>query len=202
MKKIVVLTLVFVLCFATSAFAAEKKETPMKVTKDGITVEVTSAKLKEIKGDRTKDNYADENGDFIAYGGKIVKASEYRNLALKVKYTNKSKADINLSSLAWGITLPGEKKEYKQLADYKVGKKLTGKVKKNSTVEDELTLIVKMPSKTSGFVLNYRLMDYTDEYKKLLQQAITGKITEKEWNKKYKDKYTPKELAIQLIIKQ
>lgn len=198
MKKIFTLTLVFVLCFATSAFAAKA---PMKVTKDGITIEVTGVKFEKIKGDRTKDNFADENGDYIAVGGKIVKADDYRNLVVKVKYTNSSKKDINLSELAWGVTLPGEKKEYKQLNDYKIGKELKGKVAKKTTVEGEIILPVKKALTSKNFTLNYRLMDYSDEYKKLLQQAIAGKITQEEWNKKYKDKYTPKELTIKLSAK-
>ncbi|EJW14285.1 hypothetical protein M5X00_31830 [Paenibacillus alvei] len=202
MKKTVIMALVLILCFSTSAFAAGKQVAPMKLTKDGITVEVTSATLEEIKGDRTKDNYRDDNGEYFANGSNIVKAADYRNLVLKVKYTNGRKTDINFPKLpiAWTITLPGGEKE-KDTRLYTIGKNLTGKVKKNSTVEDTITLLVKKPAKKDGFVLTYSLLDYNDEFNNAINGVMSGKISKKEWDKKYKKKFTPVDMIIKLQVK-
>ncbi|MCG7406782.1 hypothetical protein MH117_05070 [Paenibacillus sp. ACRRX] len=203
MKKLSLslLALVLVLCLSTSAFAAGKPS-PMKVTKDGITVEVLSATLEEIMGDRTKDNFSDKNGEYFAIGSNIVKASDYRKLALKVRYFNDRKTAISFPSMsvvAWTLTLPNGVKT-KQFDKFE---KLVGTVDSKSKVEETISIVVKKPSdkEKQKYVLTYGLLNYTEEFNKVLKDYMLGAITPKDWAKKYEKKFTPIDMVIKLQIK-
>lgn len=67
-----------------------KYGTPVAV--DNVVFTITEGAINPVKGDRTEDNYADENGEYFALGGDIVKAADYEQI-------------VSTHAPAWGATV-------------------------------------------------------------------------------------------------
>lgn len=58
---------------------------PNEKTKDGVKLILESVTKQPVKGDRTQDNVAEDNGEYFANGSDIAKAIDYEYITVKIK---------------------------------------------------------------------------------------------------------------------
>lgn len=153
-------------------------------TIDGLTLTVTS-KIEAIKGDRTKDNVGDTNGEYIAVGSDIVMANGYKKIEVFVDIKNDTDKTVQMGVFYWGAELQD---------GYKLNQTITGdqkddQVQSKSNGKYEFYYTVKNDIKADKLKLTYLWVKNEDEFKKLVADPNTSKMSEQEATKKYKDVY-------------
>jgi hypothetical protein len=151
-------------------------------TVDGLTLTVTS-KIQPVKGDRTQDNVADENGQYIADGSEIVKASDYKKIVINVDIKNDTDKSIQMNAFTWGAELQD---------GYKLKKTITGddkseQIQSKSNGKYEFYYNIKNDIKAEKIKLSYLWIKNEDEFKKVISDPNVSKMTEQEVKEKYKD---------------
>lgn len=156
---------------------------------DGLTLTVNS-KIEAVKGDRTKDNVADENGEYIADGSDIVKAADYKKVVVSVDIKNDTDKAVQMNSFNWGAELQD---------GYKLKQTITGdtkdaQVQSKSTGKYDFYYVVKNDVKAEKIKLTYLWVKNDTEFKKIISDPNNSKLSEKEAKEKFKDVYTSVEL--------
>jgi len=154
-------------------------------TIDGLTLTVAS-KIEAIKGDRTKDDVGKENGEYIADGSDVVKAIDYKKIAISVNVKNNTDRTIPMSAFYWGAELQD---------GYKLNQTITGN-QKDSQIQSktngkyEFYYTVKKDIKADKINLTYLWVKNEEEFKKIMADPNLSKMSEKEAKEKYKNVYT------------
>ncbi|WP_051560412.1 hypothetical protein [Clostridium beijerinckii] len=157
----------------------QEDSNPNEKTVDGIKFTLESATKEPVKGDRTKDNVAQYNGEYFAIGSKIVKAADYENVVVNLKIENTTDKAITLSKYGWSAKM----KDGYKLKDHTPSDDLKGQVASNNYVEGQVKVLVEKKLNVKEFNLSYNLIDYTN-FEKAMGDAISG-TKEDELNKKY-----------------
>lgn len=154
-------------------------------TVEGLTLTVTS-KIQAIKGDRTKDNTADDKGEYFADGSNIVKASDYKKIVINVDVKNDTDKVVQMTKFYWGAELQD---------GYKLNQMITGdekdvqvQAKSNGTYQFDFT--VKKDVKADKIKLTYLWVKNENEFNKLMKDPNASKMSEEEVKAKYKDVFT------------
>jgi len=153
------------------------------IEKDGVSITITDVKVTDKKGDRTKDNYAQENGEYFALGSDIVKASDYEQIEVGVKVENKSDKAISFSSVGWSAKLP----DGYELENIEVTGKLDGQIASNYAVEEKIIITKEKAIKADKMTLTYNFMDYNEEWRQAFWKLLSGEFDVQE----YQDKFNP-----------
>lgn len=172
---------------ATDTAKNETKEEANTKTVDGLTLNAT-AKIETVKGDRTKDNVADKNGEYFADGSNIVKASDYKNIVVDIDVKNDTDKVVNLNSLNFS----GELQDGYKLKTHisLTGDKQDDQVQSKASGKCQVSYIVKNDIKTDKIKLTYLWVKNKEEFAKLIKDPNISKISEKEAKEKYKDVFT------------
>ncbi|MFL0268021.1 hypothetical protein [Candidatus Clostridium radicumherbarum] len=133
-------------------------------TVDGLTLSV-NAKIGVVKGDRTKDNVAHDNGEYIANGSDIVKAADYKSIIVDIDIKNDRDNAADLRYLN-GALQDGYKTNSTITVDgynIQIQAKTSGKY--------EFKFLVRKDIITENLNLYYLWIKNKDEYQKLIQNA-------------------------------
>ena len=165
-------------------YVINEKATPV----DGISIAVTGLRVQSPKGDRTKDNFARENGEYFADGSDIVKASDYNQIAISIEIENNTDKVINTSLSGWQAKLQDGYK-LKGLSYYKDGT-ITNpmeikQVASHNNVKATLCCTIEKTISIKEIDLTYNYLDYNDEWSKAIGEAISGKLTKEDYEKKF-----------------
>lgn len=151
------------------------------VTVDGVTITLVDVHFSEVVGDRTEDNFAEENGEYFANGSDILKASDYEWIDISVKVENNSGQAINFSEMGWIAKLPDGYK----LNDITATGKLKEQIPSNYTAEEKVSILKEKAIKADSMVVTYNFLDYNEEWNQAIWGAIQGTVTEEEFNEKF-----------------
>ncbi|MEW8956513.1 hypothetical protein [Clostridium sp.] len=160
----------------------ENKKTVNSKEVDGLKL-TANAKIEAVKGDRTKDNVAAENGEYIADGSNIVKAEDYKKIAITIDVENNTDRVVELGPFNWQAELQD---------GYKLTQKITGK-EKDSQIQSktngkhEFNYVIEKNVKAEKIKLSYLWIKNSDEFKKLIQNPEMAKMSEEEAMEKHKD---------------
>lgn len=160
-----------------------KQQLKNEVQKDGLKFTAT-AKTGDVKGDRTEDNIAAENGEYFADGSDIVKVSDYKDIIVNVNADNKTNKTIDLSQMYWKA----------ELSDgYKLDNTMSGlekdvQIQPSNQGTAELHFIVKKDVNVKTIKLEFTNVKDEDKYKNMILDAING-MNEEQLKTKYKDTY-------------
>ncbi|NMF04587.1 hypothetical protein ACUH7Y_09710 [Clostridium beijerinckii] len=174
-------------CGSTQTTAsADTKETvkqedsnPNEKTVDGIKFTLESVTREPVKGDRTKDDFAQNNGEYFAIGPKVVKASDYENIVINLKIENTTDKAIEISEYGWTAKMKDGYKLNDSLNDKDIDKQIAS----HNDIEGAIKILVEKKLDVKEFNLNYNLIDYTN-FDKMLGEAVSGK-SEAECKAKY-----------------
>lgn len=148
--------------------------------KNGLTMTAT-ATIGVIKGDRTKDNYADPNGDYFADGSNIVKTSEYKSILVKVAIKNNGPKTVDVSSYNWMAELADGYKLTSNMGD-------TIQIQPGKTGEVELIYYVKNSAELKAVKVTFVHVVNREKYNEMYSEALKG-VGKAELEKKYGDSY-------------
>ncbi len=197
MKKIFLLLLVVLLCVTAGCsnkevgnqqnaeipnkgVIAENKEILKANPVKGVSIEITGFDYEDMKGDRTQDNYADDNGEYFAIGSDIVKVDDYKNLTVYITVKNDTDKAISFSSAGWRCKLPD---------GYKI-RGIDGDLKFQVASHNKKEIMLNAPIERNlnakEIILNYNYLDYNEEWSEDIWKARMGEMTEKEYTNKYK----------------
>lgn len=151
------------------------------VTFDNIVFTITEGTINPVKGDRTEDNYADENGEYFGLGSDIVKAADYEQIEFSVIIENKSDKAIYFSEVGWEAVLPDGYKLEHITVEGKIGEQIPS----NYTAEGKVIIIKEKAIQADQLKLIYYYMDYNEEWQEAIWQAITGELSEEEYTAKF-----------------
>lgn len=196
MKKLLSVLLVITLVLGLSACGGEpeKKEITDKAknntqvksnTIDDVTYEITSARIEPAQGDRNADSTVNTGGEYIMVDGEIVKAVDYKNVVIVYTITNAKDAAIGYSTLNWNVHLQDGYKLERRADMSEMGLK---QIPSGSAQEITLIYPIKADVKVAELVLEYKHLDYNEEYWKDFGKIITGEMTEEEYMNKYDKK--------------
>lgn len=199
LKKVVVLLISAVVSFSiigcsknsdnTSKAVDNKKQEQVKKglntqTVDGLTLTINS-RIEQVKGDRTKDNYSDDKGEYFAKGSDIVKAADYKNIVVEMDIKNDTSRSIEINPLYVSAELQD---------GYKLSNNIDGsqedQVQSKATGKYKFSFVVKNDIKADKVKLSYLWIKNEEEFKKLVQDPNVSKMSEEEAKEKYKDVYT------------
>lgn len=152
---------------------------------DGLTLSAT-AKIQSVKGDRTKDNVADENGEYIADGSNIVKAADYKKIVVSVDIKNDTDKAVQINPFYWGAELQDGYKLERAIE----GDEKEDQIQSKSNGKYEFYYIVKNDIKADKIKLSYLWVKNEEEFKKLINDPNLSKMSEQEAKEKYKDVFT------------
>lgn len=164
---------------------------------DKVTMKVINAKKEAVVGDRTADNVSKENGGYFADGSNIVKAADYERIIVSLQVENKSNKAIAFSEMGWSAVMPDGFKLDKITIDGDI----KGQVPSNYSGLSKVSILIKKSLNVSSFKLTYNLMDYNDQWSAALSDVMQNNLTEKQYNAKYGDKFSPKTLDFDITIK-
>lgn len=153
-------------------------------TVDGLTLTI-NAKIEPIKGDRTKDNYGDDNGEYFAKGSDIVKASDYKNIVVEMDIKNDTNKSIKINP----YNISAELQDGYELTANMSGKQ-EDQVQSNGKGKYKLSFVVKNDIKADKIKLSYLWVKNEDEFSKLMRDPNMNKLSQKEALEKYKDIFT------------
>lgn len=168
----------------TKSAAAKDSNTQ---TVDGLALTITSAKADAVKGDRTANNYAQENGEYFANGSDTVKAADYKKIVVDVDIKNDADKAIQTSPSNWGAELQDG---YKLQIDTSKNGKSDDQVQAKGTGKCELNFIVKKDIKTDKINVTYLWIKNSDEFAKIVSDPKNAQLTEQQANAKFKDVYS------------
>jgi len=168
-----------------------KYGTPVAV--DNVVFTITEGAINPVKGDRTEDNYADENGEYFALGGDIVKAADYEQIEFSVIIENKSDKAIYFSEVGWEAVLPDGYKLKHITVEGKIGEQMPS----NYTAEGKVIIIKEKAIQAGQLKLTYHYMDYNEEWQEAIWQVISGELTEEE----YTAKFNPQPVVFDIELK-
>lgn len=162
----------------------ETSNTENKLT----TIKIISTEVSEPLGDRTADNYADENGEYFAIGSDIVKCSDYDNIHVVAELTNNRENLLKTSAIAWSAKMEdGYNLELFQngigigmMNDGDLGKQ----IQSGSSVTVEFDILKEKTIKGNKIILTYTDINYDDTYTEFFQKALSGS-SEEELQKEY-----------------
>lgn len=163
------------------------------ITIDDVVFTITECLINPVKGDRTEDNYSDDNGEYFAIGSDIVKVDNYEQIELSVVIENKSNKAITFSEVGWEAKLPDGYKLTNITVEGKIGEQMPS----NYKGEGKLIIIKEKVIKVNKLHLTYNFMDYNEEWQSAIWGAISGEVTENE----YKEKFNPKPVDFEITIK-
>jgi hypothetical protein len=158
----------------------EAKGDTSKQTVDGLTLSA-SAKIGAVKGNRSKDNVADDNGEYIADGSDIVKAADYKSIIVDIDIKNDSDRVADLSQLyvvlqdgyKLNSTITGIEKDIQiqaKISDRYESKFLVKKdiqVQAKTAGKYEFKFLLKKDIKTEKLNFNCEWIKNNDEFQKL-----------------------------------
>lgn len=156
---------------------------------DGLTLTANSM-IEPVKGDRTKDNVADENGEYFADGSNIVKASDYKKIVVNIDIKNDTDKVVKMSKFYWGAELQD---------GYELNQTINGdeedvQVQSKSNGKYEFYFTVKNDINADKIKLSYLWIKNEDEFSKLMQDPNVATTSQEEAKEKYKDIFTSIEL--------
>jgi CDGSH-type Zn-finger protein len=164
------------------------------VEKDGLKLEA-SATIGTVKGDRTQDNVADDNGEYFANGSDIVKATDYKDIIVAVTADNKTDKTVDIGQGNWsGQLSDGYKLEQNiNLADTPEAVQIQPNHQGTAT----LHFIVKKDVDTKVIKLEYTLIKDEEQFQKLISEAMNGG-NETELKSKYGNSFETFELETEI----
>jgi starvation-inducible outer membrane lipoprotein len=171
-----------------------KQEIKNVVEKDGLKFEA-AATIDTVKGDRTADNVADDNGEYFANGSDIVKAADYKDVVVTVTADNKRDKTIDIGQTNWSAELSdGYKLEQDiNLADMPEDVQ----IQPNHQGSVALHFIVKKDVDTKAIKLEYTLVKDEEKFQKLISESMNGG-NEEELKSKYGDSFETFELEAEI----
>ncbi|SHJ99799.1 hypothetical protein SAMN02745163_03035 [Clostridium cavendishii DSM 21758] len=179
----------------TSSNKETKKEDVKKEANTKTVYNLTltaNAKIEPVKGDRTKDNVAQENGEYFANGSDVVKATDYKDIVVDVDAKNDTDKVISLSEINFGAELQDG---YKLKGNISLtGNKQEDQVQSKSNGKYTLHYFVKNDTKAEKLKLTYLLIKNKDEFNNLIKDPNITKMSKEEVAEKYKDVFTSIEL--------
>ena len=182
MKKCIISFLLVLTLLGATVCSAANYGLNKSATVKGISVAVTSCKLSGVVGDRTKDNYSKKNGPYFALGSKIVKASDYNQITLSFKISNKTKKVYNFSRIGLKVKLP----DGTDLSNFIDASSENEKQVSAGATENVLLKFYKENKvKANKLILTYDFLDYTDGLNSDIYSVALGKMTVPAFNKKY-----------------
>lgn len=151
------------------------------VTFDNIVFTITEGTINPVKGDRTEDNYADENGEYFGLGSDIVKAADYEQIEFSVIIENKSDKAIYFSEVGWEAVLPDGYKLEHITVEGKIGEQIPS----NYKAEGKVIVVKEKAIQTDQLKLTYNLMDYNEEWREAIWQLLSGEFDAEEYTSKF-----------------
>lgn len=168
---------------------------PNEKTVDGVKFILEGATKEPVKGDRTNDNVADNNGEYFAIGSKEVKAADYEYIVVNLKIENTTDKAIALSKYGWSAKM----KDGYKLKDDTASDELKGQIASHNYVEGQVKILAEKKLNVKEFELKYNLIDYTN-FDKMVSDAISGK-SEDECKKKYPELFKENYAAFNIEVK-
>lgn len=162
------------------------------ITVDDVVFTITECSVASIEGDRTKDNVAEENGEYFAIGSDIVKVADYEQVELSIMIENKKDKAITFSEVGWEAKLPDGYKLENITVEGKIGEQMPS----NYKGEGKIVIVKEKAIKAETMQLTYNLMDYNEEWKEAIWKAVAGEMTEEQ----YKNKFNPKPVVFELKV--
>jgi hypothetical protein len=148
----------------------KSEDNSLEKTVDGVKFTISSVSREDVKGDRTKDNVTDNNGEYFANGSEIAKVTDYQYVVVKVNVNNGTDKAITLSQLGWSAKM----KDGFELKGIIVSKELKDQMPSNYSVDGEIKILAEKKLTINEFELKYNLIDYS-KMPDMIQDAISGK---------------------------
>lgn len=171
------------------------EENPNEKTVDGVKFTVVNISREDANGDRTQDNVSAENGEYFAKGKKIVKASDYEYVTVKIKVENTTDKALTLSQYGWSAQMADGYK----LKDNVISDELKSQMPSKYSVEGQVKILAEKKLAVKQFQLQYNLIDYTN-FSKMLSDAISGK-SEAECKKNYPEVFKENYITFNIEVK-
>ena len=151
------------------------------ITVDDVVFIITDCAINLVKGDRTEDNYADDNGEYFAIGSDIVKAADYEQIEFDVIIENKSDKAIYFSEVGWEAELPDGYKTEHITVEGKIGEQMPS----NYKADGKVVIIKEKDIQADQLQLTYNFMDYNEEWQEAIWKAVSGEMTEEEYTSRF-----------------
>lgn len=174
----------------------EKKEIQKKSntqTIDGLTL-TANAKIEPVIGDRTADNYGEEKGEYFAIGSDIVKASDYKNIAVNLNVENNTDKSVKIDPYFIAASLQDGYELNKNIKFSEDDDQFQSK----SSGEYKFGIIIKKDIKADKINIAYTWIKDEEEFKKLMQDPKVSKMSEEQVDKKYKDIFSQFNLEVDM----
>lgn len=153
------------------------------VTINGITIKISDCKINAVKGDRTSDNTAQDNGPYFAMGSDIKKASDYQQITATLNIVNKTDKAYTFSKM--GISAKLQDGTDLNNTIY-LNEQNDVQVSSNKSGEYKLNYIISKNIFAKKLNVTYSFLNYNSGWSADLSKAMAGSMTESEYNAKYK----------------
>ncbi|MDD3225810.1 MAG: hypothetical protein PHX70_14120 [Clostridium sp.] len=157
----------------TTSQTEKVQENPNEKTVDGVKFILKGASKEPVKGDRTQDNVAAENGEYFAKGSDIIKAADYENIIINLRIENSTDKAISLSEYGWTAKMSDGYKLNENMSSDELEKQIAS----HNDIEGKIEILVEKKLAVKQFELKYNLIDYTN-FDKMIGDAISGKSEE------------------------
>lgn len=168
---------------------------PNEKTKDGVKLILESVTKQPVKGDRTQDNVAEDNGEYFANGSDIAKAIDYEYITVKIKIENSTDKAITLSENGWSAKM----EDGYRLKNCTLSKELKEQIASNNSIDGEVKILAQKKLNVQNFELSYNLIDYTN-FDKMVSDAISGK-SENQCKREYPELFKENYIKFNIEVK-
>lgn len=168
---------------------------PNEKTKDGVKLILESVTKQPVKGDRTQDNVAEDNGEYFANGSDIAKAIDYEYITVKIKIENSTDKAITLSENGWSAKM----EDGYRLKNCTLSKELKEQIASNNSIDGEVKILGQKKLNVQNFELSYNLIDYTN-FDKMVSDAISGK-SENQCKREYPELFKENYIKFNIEVK-